>query len=194
MKWLDLIEQTPHNIVSVDIGGPEAEYSPKPFAEAYERARGMGLHTVAHAGESAGPQSIWDAIKYLKVERIGHGVTAREDPKLVTLLKEKQIGIEMNPMSNVRTGVVKSIQDHPIREFYDKGLLVTVSSDDPSLFHTDMNKEYIQIHKHLGFSVAELFQISLNGVESAFIEEKKKQSMRESFTQEYQRITGTIES
>jgi adenosine deaminase len=192
MKWLDLIEQNPHNIVSVDIGGPEAEYSPKPFTDAYERAREMGLHTVAHAGESAGPQSIWDAIEYLKVERIGHGVSAREDPKLIALLKEKQIGIEMNPMSNVRTNVVKSIHDHPIRDFYDKGLLVTVSSDDPSLFHTDMNNEYIQIHKHLGFSVAELFQISLNGIETAFIDEKKKQTLRESFSQEYQQITGEL--
>lgn len=188
MEILDFIGQSPHNIISVDIGGDEARFPPAPFAEVYERAQDMGLHVVAHAGEAAGPQSIWDALRFLKVERIGHGVSAREDPKLLALLKEKQIPIEMNPVSNVRTGVVKSIRDHPIREFYDKGLVVTINSDDPSLFHTDLNNEYIQIHKHLGFSLSELFDVSLNGVEAAFIEEKEKDQLRQSFNKEYQDI------
>jgi adenosine deaminase len=188
MEVLDLIEKYPKNIVSVDIGGHEARWPPKPFTEAYQRAREIGLHLVAHAGEAAGPQSIWDAIEYLKVERIGHGVSAREDPKLIEYLKEKQIAIEMNPVSNLRTGVVDSIKDHPIREFYDKGLLVTVSSDDPSLFHTDLNNEYIEIHRHLGFTLEELFQISVNGVETAFIEESKKENFRNEFRREYEKI------
>ncbi|NHI89897.1 MAG: adenosine deaminase [Candidatus Thorarchaeota archaeon] len=185
MEVLDLIEENPQNIVSVDIGGNEPLFPPRPFAEAYKRAYGMGLHLVAHAGEAAGPKSIWDAIKYLDVERIGHGVTAREDPKLLNYLKEKQIGIEMNPVSNLRTGVVKSIREHPIREFYDRGLLVTVGSDDPSLFHTDLNNEYIQIHKHLDFSIQELFQISLNGVGMAFIDESRKNALTDIFNHEY---------
>ena len=194
MEVLDHIEKKPHNIVSVDIGGKEAQFPPAPFAEVYKRAREMGLHLVAHAGEAAGPQSIWDAIEFLEVERIGHGVTAREDPKLIAVLKEKQIGIEMSPISNVRTGVVKSIQDHPIREFYDKGLLVTVSTDDPSLFHTDLNNEYIQIHKHLGFSIPELFQLSMNGIETAFVDETKKLDLSNSFTTEYRQIMSQLES
>jgi adenosine deaminase len=189
MEVLDHIAKNPHNIVSVDIGGNEAKFPPKPFAEVYERARQMGLHLVAHAGEAAGSHSIWDAIEFLKVERIGHGVTARDDPKLIALLKEKQIGIEMSPVSNVRTGVVKSIQDHPIREFYDKGLLVTVNSDDPSFFHTDLNNEYIQIHKHLGFSIPELFRLSMNGIETAFVDKSVKIELRNSFATEYRRIT-----
>jgi len=97
-------------------------------------------------------------------------------------------------MSNVRTGVVKSIQDHPIREFYDKGLLVTVNSDDPALFHTDLNNEYIQIHKHLGFSISELFQLSLNGVETAFVYEAMKTELRDSFSKEYNQILSQIDS
>ena len=188
MEVLDMIEENPQNIVSVDIGGNEPIFPPRPFAEAYKRAHGMGLHLVAHAGEAAGPKSIWDAIKYLDVERIGHGVTAREDPKLINYLKEKQIGIEMNPVSNLRTGVVKSIREHPIREFYDRGLLVTVGSDDPSLFHTDLNNEYIQIHKHLGFSIQELYQISLNGVKMAFIDDSRKKELTDTFNREYNRI------
>lgn len=194
MEILDMIEMNPHNIVSIDIGGNEPLFPPKPFAEAYKRAREMGLHLVAHAGEAAGPQSIWDAIEYLDVERIGHGVTAREDPKLIEYLNDRQIGIEMNPVSNLRTGVVKSIRDHPVRAFYDKGLLVTVSSDDPSLFHTDLNNEFIQIHKHLGFSLAELFQLSLNGIKSAFIDESVKKSMKETFSREYNIIKDHLDS
>ena len=194
MEVLDLIEKKPLNIVSVDIGGDEANFPPAPFAEAFERAREMGLHLVAHAGEAAGPQSIWDAIELLKVERIGHGVTACDDPKLIEVLREKRIGIEMNPVSNVRTGVVESIQDHPIREFYDKGLLVTVNSDDPSLFHTDLNNEFIQIHKHLGFSIQELFQLSMNGIETAFIDEAMKLEMSNSFSMEYRQIMNQLES
>jgi adenosine deaminase len=194
MEILDHIEKNPQNIVSVDIGGNEAMFPPKPFVEAYERASEMGLHLVAHAGEAAGPQSIWDAIEFLKVERIGHGVTARNDPKLIAVLKEKQIGIEMSPVSNIRTGVVKSIQDHPIREFYDKGLLVTVNTDDPSLFHTDLNNEFMQIHKHHGFSLPELFQLSLNGIEIAFIDEAMRKELRDSFSTEYRQIMSQIDS
>ena len=193
MEVLDYIAKNPHNIVSIDIGGNEDKFPPKPFAEVYERAHEMGLHLVAHAGEAAGPQSIWDAIQFLNVERIGHGVTAQDDPKLIAFLKEKQIGIEISPISNVRTGVVKSIQDHPIREFYDKGLLVTVNSDDSSLFHTDLNNEYIQIHEHLGFSIPELFQLSMNGIETAFIDEVSKTELRESFSTEYRQIMDQLE-
>jgi adenosine deaminase len=194
MEILDLIEENPHNIVSIDIGGNEIQFPPKPFAKVFERGRGMGLHPVAHAGEAAGPQSIWDSIEFLKVERVGHGVTAREDPKLIEILKKKQIGIEMSPVSNLRTGVVNSIKEHPIREFYDKGLLVTVSSDDPSLFHTDMNNEYMQLHKHLGFSLEELFQITMNGVKTAFIDESRKEDLTHSFTMEYEQIKDKVES
>ncbi|MFW9809714.1 MAG: adenosine deaminase [Candidatus Thorarchaeota archaeon] len=194
MEILDLVEKHPKNIVSIDIGGDETRFPPKPFAEVYERASEMGLHLVAHAGEAAGPRSIWDAIEFLKVERIGHGVSAREDPKLVNFLKEKKIGIEMNPVSNIRTRVVESIQNHPIRDFFDKGLLVTVNSDDPSLFHTDLNNEYIQIHKHLAFSIQELHQLSFNGIKTSFITENKKMELREAFSEEYSRIVSQIES
>jgi adenosine deaminase len=192
MEVLEYIRKNPHNIVSLDLGGNEASFPPEPYAEIYERAREMGLHLVAHAGEAAGPQSIWNAIKFLKVERIGHGVTAREDPKLMAFLNEKQIGIEMSPISNIRTGVISSMQEHPIREFYDKGLLVTINSDDPALFHTDLNNEYIQISKHLGFSLDELFQLSLNSIKTAFIDEATKAKMRDSFSTEYRDIMSQI--
>lgn len=188
MSILDLIEEKPDNIVSIDIGGSEDKVPPKPFAQVYERAKKMGLHLVAHAGEAAGPQSIWDAVNHLNVERIGHGVTARGDPELMNHLKKKEIAIEMCPVSNVRTGVVSDIASHPAREFFDFGLLVTVNSDDPSFFHTDLNNEFIQLHRHLDFSTDELFQISLNSVEVSFLPEERKAELRESFKREYERL------
>lgn len=194
MEILDFIENKPDNIISVDLGGNEAQDPPGPFAEPYKRATTLGLHRVAHAGEASGPESIWQAIQFLDVERIGHGITARQDPELVEYLKRERIAIEMCPVSNLRTGVVSSITEHPIREFYDKGLLVTVNSDDPSLFHTDMNNEYIQIHEHLNFSLAELFQISLNGIQTAFISDNRKLEMKQQFTEVFNQIESMIQS
>jgi len=192
MEILDLIEKKPDNILTVDLGGKESGWPPSRFAEHYKRATAMGLHRVAHAGEAAGPESIWDAIHSLDVERIGHGVTARQDPDLVEYLKNERIAIEMCPVSNLRTGVVSSIQEHPIREYYDKGLLVTVNSDDPSLFHTSMNNEYIQLHEHLNFSVEELYQISLNGIETAFIDDGMMAKLKEKFEGEFRDIESQL--
>ncbi|MFW9956753.1 MAG: adenosine deaminase [Candidatus Odinarchaeota archaeon] len=188
MNILRSVKANSHNIVSIDIGGNESTHSPKPFAPVYKCAREMGLHLVAHAGEAAGPESIWDAIRYLNVERIGHGVTAQEDPNLMEYLKRERIAIEICPVSNLRTGVISSMRNHPIREFFDKGLFVNVNSDDPSLFHTDLNNEYIQLHKHLDFTLPELFQISLNGVEAAFVNLRRKTQLRTLFIREYDSI------
>jgi len=188
MEVLDLIGKKGDNIVSIDIGGSEERFPPKPFAPVYRRARDMGLHLVAHAGEAAGPESIWEAVRYLDVERIGHGLAASQDPELMSFLLERGFTIEMCPVSNLRTRVVSSLKRHPIRTFMEKGLKVTVSTDDPSMFNTDMNNEYLQLHRHLKFTVPELLKLSLNAVESSFLSEERKISMHESFMKEYQRL------
>jgi adenosine deaminase len=105
-------------------------------------------------------------------------------------LKERDITIEMCPVSNLRTGVVNKFEDHPIRAFIDKGIRVTVNSDDPSMFGTDMNNEYIQLHRKLGFTVSELFQISLNAVDSSFLPEARKVQLREDFIDSYRSLIG----
>jgi len=193
MEILDRIEKKTDNIISIDLGGDESKNPPGPFAEHYRRATKLGLHRVAHAGEAAGPKSIWDAIHVLDVERIGHGVTAQQDQELIEYLKREQIAIEMCPVSNLRTGIVTSMKKHPIRDFYNKGLLVTVNSDDPFLFHTNMNNEYIQLHKHLNFSLQELYQISLNGIKTAFIDESKKLKLLKRFSKEYDEIESRVD-
>jgi len=188
MEILDWIEGKGDNVVSVDIGGSEEGFPPEPYELVYKRAREMGLHLVAHAGEASGPESVWGAVRHLDVERIGHGTSAIRDPKLMDHLRDKGITVEVCPVSNVRTNVVPSIREHPIRAFYDHGIPVTVNSDDPSMFGTDMNNEYIQLHEQLGFTVPELFQISLNAVDSSFLPEKEKIDLRKTFIREYDDI------
>ncbi len=185
MGILNLIEEDPEKIVSIDIGGSEHTFPPGPFADVYKRAQEMGLHLVAHAGEAAGPESVWDAIRLLDVERIGHGVSARDDPVLMEYIKDRGIVVEACPVSNLRTGVVSSIAEHPVREFYDRGIIVTANSDDPSLFNTTINNEYLQLHEHLNFTLEELFDLSLNAVNTAFIDDSVKTKLRESFKSEY---------
>jgi adenosine deaminase len=181
MEVLDWIEGKSDNIISIDLGGSEERFPAKPYKSVYQRARDMGLHLVAHAGEAAGADSIWQAVDELGVEHIGHGVTAIDDAKLLEHLKRRGIAIEACPTSNVRTRVVRTLKSHPIKVFRDLGLTVTVNTDDPSMFGTDMNNEYLQLHRQLGFSLPELFNLSLNAVNSSFLPEESKSKMLESF-------------
>lgn len=185
MDTLDSIQENPKNIVSVDLGGSEDKFPPAPFKDVFKRAKQMGLHLIAHAGEAAGPESIWDAIHYLNVERIGHATTAIEDTQLMRYLKENRIIIEACPVSNVRTGAVGSINQHPIREFYDRGLMVTVNSDDPTLFNTDMNNEFFQLNHHLNFSLQQIQQLTQNALDAAFVPAEKKRVLQKEIEEEY---------
>jgi len=188
MEVLDWVESKSDNIISIDLGGSEERFPAKPYKSVYQRARSMGLHLVAHAGEAAGAESIWQAVNELGVEHIGHGVTAIDEPKLLEYLKKRSITIEACPTSNVRTRVVRTLRSHPIRVFHNLGLTVTVNTDDPSMFGTNMNNEYLQLHRQLGFSLSELFKLGLNAVNSSFLLEKSKFKMLESFTKTYNRM------
>ncbi|NWG11608.1 adenosine deaminase [Candidatus Bathyarchaeota archaeon] len=188
MQILDLIESKNDNIVSVDIGGSEERFPPKPYVPVFQRAKKMGLHLVAHAGEAAGPESVWEAVKQLGVERIGHGVAASTDPKLMQYLLEHGVAIEACPTSNVKTGVVKTLEKHPIKTFFQKGIKVSANTDDPSMFGTDMNNEYLQLYHRLNFTIPQLFKLTLNAIESSFLSEKHNDNLRESSTRQYQRL------
>jgi len=188
MEVLDWIESKNDNIISIDLGGSEERFPAKQYKSVFQRARNMGLHLVAHAGEAAGAESIWQAVNELGVEHIGHGLTAIDEPKLLEHLKKRSIAIEMCPTSNVKTRVARTLRSHPIRVFHDLGLTVTVNTDDPSMFGTDMNTEYLQLHRQLGFSLSELFNLSLNAANSSFLPEESKSKMRESFSKNYDRM------
>ncbi|MDJ0960112.1 MAG: adenosine deaminase [Acidimicrobiia bacterium] len=139
-------------IVGVTIGGSEQDHPPGPFAGVYRRARDAGLHLSAHAGEAAGPSSVWSAIRDLGVERIGHGVRSVEDPQLLAYLVEHQIPLEVCPTSNIRTGVVSDLESHPVRQLIAAGARVTISTDDPTFFHCNLTDELRLVSELTGVS------------------------------------------
>lgn len=155
-------------VIGIGLGGSEYAFPAAPFAEVFEEARRLGFHTTAHAGESAGPESIWECLQQLKVERIGHGTRAGEDPTLVDYLAERRIPLEMCPLSNVRTGVVARIEDHPVRRYFDRGLLVTVNTDDPMMFGNSLAEEYRVLEQVFGFSPEEIGRLRANAVQASW--------------------------
>ena len=185
-----LNEATPYlgkGVIGVGIGGSEQEFPPGAYADVYRAARDRGFHLTAHAGEAAGPESIVGAVMELGVERIGHGVRASEDPEVVALLRAREIPLEMCIISNVRTGVIKSVAEHPVRDYFDGGLLITVNSDDPVMFNTTLTDEYLALAGELGFSHDEIKQIVLNGVRASFLPSEDRRQMLAEFVAELER-------
>src|SRR3954469_20236204 len=130
------------NVVGIGIGGDETRGPAEWFRDLYAKAADQGLRLTAHAGESMGPESIWSAVRDLKAERIGHGLTAIQDPKLMDYLADKQVPVEICLSSNLRTGCCLSVEDHPLPKYIEHGMLVTLNTDDPEMFGTSMNGEY----------------------------------------------------
>lgn len=135
-------ELTPNALISFGLGGPEVGVPRPQFKPYFDAARAIGLHSVPHAGETTGPEAIWDAIRDLGAERIGHGTSATQDPELLAFLAESQIALEVCPTSNIATRAVETIEQHPLADMVKAGVLVTINSDDPPMFSTDLNREY----------------------------------------------------
>jgi adenosine deaminase len=171
-------------VIGIGMGGAEQKFPPEPFQKVYEQARKLGLHTTVHAGEAAGPESIWAAIRSLQPERIGHGIRAGEDEKLMDYLAERQIPLELCPLSNVRTGVVGSIRELPARRFFEHGLAVTINTDDPKMFGNSLAEEYLLLENELGFSRAEIRTLILQGIRSSWLPSDRKQELESSFVRE----------
>ena len=163
--------------LGLGLGGPEIGFPPELFIDVYAEARMQGLHVVAHAGETVGPESIWGAIHSLQAERIGHGVRAVEDPDLLCYLTDTRLPLEVSPHSNYRLKVVAEDQPHPIRHLKDAGVFLTVNSDDPPMFSTDLTREYLLLARQ-GFSWEELWKLNKNAIEASFLSEKEKHTYR----------------
>ncbi len=151
-------------VIGIGIGGFEAENPPELFTDVYRTARAGGFRLTAHAGETAGPESVWGAINALEVERIGHGVRAAEDPALIEYLVEHRVPLEVCPTSNIRTGVVSDWEDHPARRLIEAGVAVTVNTDDPALFHCSLAGEYQVLERRFGLTEETIKRISLSAV------------------------------
>ena len=162
------------SVVGFGIGGDETAFLAEEFAEVFSQARQLGLHTVAHSGEAAGADSMRDTLKHLVPERILHGIRAVEDPQLMSLLAEKQIPLDVCPSSNVATGVVSSLADHPVRKMIDAGLRVTINTDDPGLFKSDLNPELLTLAETLNLSPETTVQLVKEGFAAAFTAEDRK--------------------
>jgi len=169
-----LAEVKGSGVIGIGIGGSEQAFPPAPFAAAFERARRLGFRTSAHAGEAAGPSSVRDALEMLSVDRIGHGTRAAEDPALVEVLAAGQVPVEMCPISNVRTGVVPDLAAHPIRAFFERGLLVTVNTDDPAMFDTSLAREYRELARAHGFTRAEICRLVENAARASWLSDDAK--------------------
>lgn len=175
-------------VVALGLGGAEAVGPPEPFAPWFERARAAGLHSAPHAGETAGPESIWGAIRALGAERLGHGVRAIEDPALVAYLRDHQIPIEVNPTSNIRLGVYPSYAAHPLPRLHAAGVPLTVNSDDPPLFNTTLTDEVLLLDGAFHLDPAAIDEILLNGVRHSFLPLARKRELEAEFRAEMTRL------
>ncbi|MEU1809040.1 adenosine deaminase [Micromonospora aurantiaca (nom. illeg.)] len=136
------LDERPDGLVSFGLGGPEIGVPRPQFKPWFDQARAAGLRSVPHAGETTGPETIWDALRELGAERIGHGISAAQDPALLTHLAERRIPLEISPTSNVRTRAVPSLDAHPLPRLVEAGVPVSINSDDPPMFGTTLNDEY----------------------------------------------------
>ncbi len=171
-KAAELRAQYP-SIVGIGIGGDEARGPADGFREVYAEAKAAGLRLTAHAGESVGPESIWAAIN-IGAERIGHALAAQHDAELMDILATKQIVLELCPTSNVRTGCCKKIDEHPLRHYFECGLMVTLNSDDPPMFGSDLLGEYLLAYEEFGFTLEQMRELAANSIEASFLPAERK--------------------
>jgi aminodeoxyfutalosine deaminase len=164
------LHHRPDGLVAFGLGGPEVGVPRPQFQPHFDAARAAGLHSVPHAGETTGPETVWDAVRLLGAERIGHGTSAAHDPALLAHLAERGIPLEVCPSSNIATRAVATLADHPIRTFRDAGVVITVNSDDPPMFGTTLNREYEIAAELLGLDEVGLADLARTGVRESFAE------------------------
>ncbi len=163
-----------YGVVAVGMGGTESKYPASEYAKVFEKARKYGLFTTAHAGENTGPDKIWDVIQNLKVDRIGHGTSAYKDKKLLKYLAKTQLHLECCPISNVKTGVIPSLQKHPIQIYMIEGLNVSVNTDDPTFFNYNLGEELDAVAEAFNMGPEEIYILQSNAIRSSFCDDSVK--------------------
>jgi adenosine deaminase len=177
----EINEAKEYGVIGVGIGGSEQDFPPGQFEAVFARARQLGFRTSAHAGEAAGAASVWGAIRSLRVDRIGHGTRAGEDEELLDYLVKHQIPVEMCPISNVRTGVVVSYAEHPVRQYFERGVEISINTDDPKMFGNSLAEEYMMLVEEKGFTPGEIKKLVLGAIDMSWMPEEKKRQMASSF-------------
>ena len=166
-------------VVAFGIGGDEVRGPVELFTDMAREARERGLHVVAHAGEAVGPESIRQAVETVGAERIGHGFTAAQDARVLALLRERQIPLEVCPTSNLATGLLARLEDHPLPKFLAAGLEVTLNSDDPAMFGTSLEDEYLAAADQFALSREQILRLCANGFRASFLPEEEKRTFLE---------------
>jgi adenosine deaminase len=172
-------------VIGIGLGGNESAFPAELFKEVFKEAKKRGFRRTAHAGEAAAPESIWHALLDLKVERIGHGVRAIEDPVLVDYLIKNQIPLEICITSNLKTKVFSSLKEHPFDILFRKGAKVTINSDDPPMFGSNITDELLLLHEQLNYSIHDLLTLGRNAIEVSFMEEEEKKAFIETLQNPY---------
>ena len=181
----------PEGLVSFGLGGPELGVPRGAFAEHFAAARAAGLHSVPHAGESTGPESVWDALDLLGAERIGHGIAAVQDAALLDRLRADDVALEICPTSNVCTRSVPSLDAHPLPALVAAGVPVTINSDDPPMFSTTLNDEYLVAAALLGLDESGLAGLARNAVRASFLDPAGKAELLAEIDA-YETVFGTV--
>lgn len=170
------------SIIGIGIGGDEARGPADQFRDLYAEAKAAGLRLTAHAGESCGPESVWSAIN-IGAERIGHALSAQNDTDLLNVLAVKQIPLELNVTSNLKTGCCKGLEEHPVKLYFESGLMVTINSDDPPMFGSNLLEEYVLVQDRFEFSLEQMRELAANSVEASFLPPERKLALLQSVEQ-----------
>ncbi len=169
-----------NGVYALGLAGYEVGFPPEDYAEAFDHVAKHDVPAVVHAGETMGPSSIWGAMDRLRAVRIGHGVRCLEDPKLVEVLRERQIPLEVCPTSNVCLGVVDKMEDHPLPQLIEEGLYITLNTDDPPMFGTTMNDELIAVSNTFGFSEDDLRHFMVQAARASLLPEADRKALEDS--------------
>jgi aminodeoxyfutalosine deaminase len=169
-----VLEHAPPGLVGFGLGGPEIGVPRPQFKPYFDAARAAGLHSLPHAGETTGPETVWDALRELGAERIGHGTSAAQDPALLEHLAATGIALEVCPSSNIATRAVATLEEHPLRLFREAGVVVTINSDDPPMFGTTLNREYEIAADLLGLGEAGVADLARTAVQVSFAPDEVK--------------------
>ncbi len=176
---LDALLAHKQHLIAIDLAGDEYNFPGDLFVEHFKQVRQAELNVTVHAGEAAGPKSIWQAINHLHATRIGHGVACHQDEKLMDYMLQHDIAIESCLTSNYQTGTIKDLSQHPIKHFLAKGLLVCLNTDDPGVQGIELKNEYLVARNTLGFTDKDIQQLQENSLKAAFLSNSEKTALKQ---------------
>jgi len=194
MMAFDIVKQSrERQVIALGLSGDEAKITIDRFIPIFNQARDLGIFRTIHAGELAGPDSIWDAIKLLHAQRIGHGVRGIEDNALIKELYSQQIPLEICITSNICLGIYPDYSSHPINKLWDAGLFITINDDDPALFNNSLTDEYKLLIDKFGFDLEKLKRVIFNGINASFLSHDEKGNLRRQFAEEFEQLEIDLE-